>query len=703
MNTNRASTKIRLQTLGRKILRPRVLVLLALLVVILPLIAVTYFERVWEFRDKDEQRGAATAELELFGDGYSKVRYLDQGWGAGESLWFYTTSQGSDLVPYDFFLTLETAGSNTPFHSAENIKRWRYLPQNATKRNPDALPVGFVKDEYKGREYLGFSCAACHTGQVNYKGTALRIDGGPAVSDMDTFMHDLAAAINATAQIDDAGHCAADICTRFVKAVLARGKYKSETEVTADLTKYKLRVAAYTQINHSTAPYGYARLDAFGRIFNRVLEHVIQKKQLADMLPEIYPPEELLAVQKALKPVLESEQPDHVIERALPLLSEAQREHFLKHIFNSPNAPVSYPFLWDIAQHDYVQWNGLAANAGLGPVGRNAGEVVGVFGTLDWQIKPGFSLSSLIGGQGFGSQHISYESSVRVHNLRRIEAQLHKLQSPQWPQDVLGQIDQARVRRGEGLFDNHCAACHAEIDRAAPDRRVVANMTMQPVIGTDSTMALNSVTATGFSGILRNEYVATLTAGNILIDKKAPVAALLTKATTGVVADPYPDAFFLQRGVNWLYDLGTAFFTNEIKASIKNGNYDPDTTANPYASLVAYKGRSLNGIWATSPYLHNGSVPTLYDILLPARAKGDPAGEEYRPETFVVGSREYDPVKGGYVSTGYQGFTFDTKLPANSNAGHEYGTIHDETLKPRGLKALTKEERLDLLEYLKSL
>lgn len=697
------SVSITLRIAFRKLFRMRVLVALALILVILPTAVVSYIENAWEFREKDPQRGAETAAQDIFDDGYSTVKYLDQGWSEGDSLWFYSTTQGSDLLPYDFFLELETAGSDKPLLNRENIARWRYLPQHATNRNQDALPVGFVKDAYKGRDYLGFTCAACHTGQVNYKGTALRIDGGPAMADMDTFIHDLAAAIDATAQLDQAEHCAAEICTRFVQRILARGQYHNEAEVIADLKKYKLRVGAYKQINHSTAPYGYARLDAFGRIYNRVLEHVIQKQQLSGMLPEIFEPEDLHTVVKELQPLFDSTQDDHVVERTLPLLSEKHRVQFLAHVFNSPNAPVSYPFLWDIPQHDYVQWNGLAANAGVGPVGRNAGEVVGVFGTLDWKIKPGFSLSSILGGQSIGDTHISYESSVRVHNLRRLENHLSKLRSPEWPQDVLGTLDHDRARRGEGLFDNHCASCHAEIDRDSKYRRVVANMNKLSVIGTDPQMAQNSVNARGFSGILRNQYVNALDAGDILIDRKAPVAALLTKATTGVVADPYPSANFILRGANWLNDLAKSFFKNEIKPSIKHGEYTPNTTAAPFASLLAYKGRSLNGIWATSPYLHNGAVPTLYDLLLPQKRAGDPVSGEYRPDLFMVGSREFDPAKVGYVSQGYKGFVFNTKLPANSNAGHEYGTIHDATLAARNLTPLTKEERLDLLEYLKTL
>jgi len=208
-------------------------------------------------------------------------------------------------------------------------------------------------------------------------------------------------------------------------------------------------------------------------------------------------------------------------------------------------------------------------------------------------------------------------------------------------------------------------------------------------IGTDEQMARNASTYVGWSGILRNEYVSA-GPGDVLIDEKAHVAALLTKATLNVVATP-EDKNFVERGYQWAYDLLAGFLTNEIKPSLKHGDYDPDTTADPYASLNSYKARSLNGIWATAPYLHNGSVPTLYDLLLPKKGPKDPPSGEYRSNTFQVGSREFDPQKVGLKSSGYNGFTFDTSRRGNSNAGHTYGT------------GLDKEQRLDLLEYLKSL
>src|SRR3546814_11427481 len=85
--------------------------------------------------------------------------------------------------------------------------------------------------------------------------------------------------------------------------------------------------------------------------------------------------------------------------------------------FNSPNAPVSYPFLWDATRSDFVQWNGVASNALLGPLGRNTGEVIGVFAILDWHEDRGifadlkrFNLSAWLSGQSSNQRVISFQS-----------------------------------------------------------------------------------------------------------------------------------------------------------------------------------------------------------------------------------------------------------------------------------------------------
>jgi len=103
-----------------------------------------------------------------------------------------------------------------------------------------------------------------------------------------------------------------------------------------------------------------------------------------------------------------------------------------------------------------------------------------------------------------------------------------------------------------------------------------------------------------------------------------------------------------------------------------------------------YANHPLDGIWARSPYLHNGSVPTLDDLLKPPAA---------RPEIWTRGHEEFDPDKVGYryeilerpedAAPGL--FPYDTRLPGNGKTGHDYGT------------ALPEADKRALLEYMKTL
>jgi hypothetical protein len=158
------------------------------------------------------------------------------------------------------------------------VDKYRYLPQKPTFFNRDGLPVGFVKESYKGNDYVGFTCAACHTGQVNYKGHAIRIDGGPAMADMVGFLTDLEKSMAVTIADSEKNQ-------RFVAKVLElNNTYSKAEDVQADLKRWARKTRLYNTINLSSVEYGYARLDAFGRIYNRVLEHVISRNQLRDVL-----------------------------------------------------------------------------------------------------------------------------------------------------------------------------------------------------------------------------------------------------------------------------------------------------------------------------------------------------------------------------------------------------------------------------------
>ena len=737
----------------------------------------------YQISDRDPERGAIPINNGAMDEDYKTPVYLSQGWNNAGSLWFYNTTQGSDLIPYDFFMVLEkidrvcpspatididSDAGNCLFRANDNIDQYRYLPQKATRFNPDSLPVGFVKDSYDGMDYVGYTCAACHTGQVNYKQHAIRIDGGPAMADMVGFLSDLEVTLRATLNDNDKRK-------RFIKNVLHRhdkdtftsagGNYDSAEAIKKDLQTWTNRIALYNTINHSSTDYGYARLDAFGRIYNRVLEHIINKEQVITRMAMVKKPnssESLLSIEQiekvteGLNPIILGEAGfEKIITRlqshqpGYPALSNAELLLVREEIFNEPDAPVSYPFLWDIAQSDYVQWNGLAANAGIGPLGRNAGEVIGVFGKLDWtEDKPSLAnlfhlnLAASISGQKSKRHYINFKSSIDKVNLKRLESHLRELQSPKWPdgcnnlasngqpfdcyatpkgqrnvqlddderpQDILPDIDLAKAKKGRFIYAQYCQSCHEIIDSSDWDRKVIGKMMSVEAINTDPTMALNSVNHRGSAGNFKHIYQDT-DAGPVILEENAPVVQILTAATRGVIATRDYDKMFLRRWGDWLYTLVGSLLDNDIKPSVKVGDYQPDTTAQPYSSLVAYKARSLNGIWATGPYLHNGSVPTLYDLLLPHKNPDDPEFDadgnaiEYRPSEFLIGARELDPVRVGFKSSGYNGFNFNTALVGNANTGHEYAAGRTPQLGEKTpLTALNKEQRLQLLEFLKTL
>ncbi len=691
----------------------RIKYLVAFIVIVAIVMGLTLIAgKIYQNWDDDPDRGAIPITAGEFNENYTTPVYLEQGWSESDSLWFYNTTQGSNLIPYDLYMALEVPTAETPFIAKEVYDKYRYLPQKQTFFNPDGLAVGFSKDSYQGKDYIGYTCAACHTGQVNYQGKAMRIDGGPAMADMVGYLRFLEKSMRTA--LEDAKKQA-----RFVDAVLARDNdYSSKDEVLADLEKWTKIIQNYNAVNHSHVKYGYARLDAFGRIYNRVLQHVINRKQTRDLMliaTNADGTRMLSAAQVDLvlegidQTIIGNEQFSVLLDRLMsketgyPNLNTRQVLRLREYLFNEPNAPVSYPFLWDIVQSDYVQWNGLAGNADVGPLGRNAGEVIGVFATLDWKTsEPGFNLAAKISGQDNKKERINFKSSIDLVNLERLEGHLKSLKSPQWPEEILGKIDQEKAAKGHLLYVEYCQSCHITIDRNNWDRIVVGHMSALDEVKTDPAMAENSVNYKGYSGNFKNTYQAT-SVGPFVMGDEASVAMILTAATKGVVATPDADKYWLRRWLDWLYTMVASFFDNDIKASVKQGTYMPDTTAKPFNSLLAYKARSLNGIWATAPYLHNGSVPSLYDLLLPAKQEDDPEEGEYRPAEFLVGSRELDPVKVGFKTEGYDGFRYLTDRRGNLNSGHEYAAGRTPQANGELLPPLTKEERWQLVEFLKTL
>ncbi len=541
--------------------------------------------------------------------------YLDQGWSNADRQWFYTTTQGSQLIPYDWFLAVERTDSEEAFRSAANINRYGYLTNVASSYyNPDGLPVGMTRHEDdSGEAWVGFTCAACHTGQIDYKGTQMRIDGAPVLADHTAFHDDLIASLSQTAS-DDAkfGRFAGKVLDGDADDVARNNLRDRLTAMTAELKAWQAR-------SHSPVAYGNGRVDAFGIILNEVSGTALG-------MPENY---------------------------------------------RTPDAPVSYPFLWDTPQHDFVQWNGIAKNGVLGSLGRNVGEVLGVFGDLT--VK---------------KSRFGYPSSVETRNLRDMEDRVKELYSPKWP-EVLPAIDSQKAAAGEAHYNKYCSGCHvvmSDAERTDPNRQITAKMAKVSKLGTDPLMATNFVTRMAKTGPLKGAKTRVIV-GRSRLAAEEPAGVVLKHVVKGVI---------IRRVVKRVTGP-TVTATENIKVSEKKLQSaiasltpadSPETLEtvefNVDSPLIAYKGRPLNGIWATAPFLHNGSVPNLYQLLLPS---------DQRVKSFTVGSREFDPVNVGFETESYDGgFVFDTSKRGNSNAGHDYGT-----------GKLTEAERWELVEYMKTL
>jgi hypothetical protein len=147
----------------------------------------------------DLSRDAFVPTTDPYNETATKVAYLPQNWSPGESLAFYFTPQGSQLIPYAWFLALEQPGTSTTlFRDNQNILKYRYLPQTPDAWNLDGLPVGFVGETADNVKWLGLTCAACHTTELHVNNVAYRVDGAPTQANVQALISDMIVAVKNT-------------------------------------------------------------------------------------------------------------------------------------------------------------------------------------------------------------------------------------------------------------------------------------------------------------------------------------------------------------------------------------------------------------------------------------------------------------------------------------------------------------------------
>jgi hypothetical protein len=512
---------------------------------------------------------------------------LRQGWSADTIDRWHFISQGTTLFPYEWFLALQRLPDQELIRSPGNMQRLGFLNEPADQNNnPDGLPVGLYKlaVDFDYRKYacwkgnwLGLGCSGCHTGQVNYHGQQIRIEGGPAHIDIQAFVGQIKSSFGATMQDQQA-------LANFVARVTARVK-APPADVQKGLACY-VKFATdeakfYSKVDPGPLP-GFGRLDAHGQGLNQLL--------------------------------------------AMPL-DEVKN-------YAPPTAPVRYPALWDTPRFNYVLYNGSIRQ----PLARNVIEALGVLAPIQYETMLGADVVH----------------AIAMDNVIWGQRMLMNLQSPAWPEAILGRLDLKKVARGRQLYVSECADCHDTRPAGMRPQRGACNEVRISMVDLDK-IGTDPEQATTFNK--RRLSLANIQGPADIANYEAAEIATQKIVEQWIKRSPENAAFA---------DMVNCGRPNRFQAPL------------------SYRARPLNGIWAMSPYLHNGSVPSLNDLLLPTNQ---------RPKTFYVGDWEFDPEIVGFETRGnFPGaFAFDTSKRGNSNAGHEFGTD------------LSEEDRKALLEYLKTL
>ncbi|WGW04484.1 di-heme-cytochrome C peroxidase [Tropicibacter oceani] len=623
---------------------------------------------------------------------------LKQDWPQADKETWYETSQGSRLIPMPWYQAIRLP-DGARFDSPEVQGRY------ATHLCPDTgRPMGFVVDrDVAAGDALGLNCAACHTAVLDDGNQRFVVDGAPSDLDLQSYMRDLFGAMLALYR--DGGPQPGPVWTGFARDVLGDDHRASEAlDLQQDVLAWLERFNKVQQSIEAGRDWGHGRTDAVAVILNTAAS-------LSDT-------------------------------RAGTLLPAA-------------SAPVSFPHVWNAPQMRRVQWNGsawklldigLVKSIEMGAVVRNVAEVLGVFAEVrltseamdDWGSYPNVT------------------SSIRMANLVRLERSLATLKSPAWPQ-AWGdpQADPALFDHGAALYAENCASCHSLMDRddlqtviedastatQGPVTRMVPLFDLRDPQGaglqTDPMMACNALTHTTWAGAF-GELDDSFGAFRKLSKGALPQAVSLQKfapdvTTLRLIEELALRLIFEKRGE--LADLQKEDLQAEARAMAdsfaqalwgppdttgvdpQNSDFTPTpgthgATSVPQARALCaellrkagavpeYKARPLNGIWATAPFLHNGSVPSLADLLLPP---------DQRPREFTTGAVRFDPDRVGLGAPLGQGPVSRFRshdddgqaIPGNDNGGHDMPASVACFTDPQGQTCAG--DRAALLTYLKSL
>ncbi len=612
-----------------------------------------------------------------------------QNWSDEMSHAFHFKTQGSRTlnIPASWFLAMEAASESplallyaeeVKFSDPSYLTRFGFLDREKSPENPYGLPIGFATTPYQTivglseqEEAIGFTCAACHTGQLVYNDKRYIFDGGPAFIDLQQLTLAVGASLGQTA-ISSKLPVLNGRFERFAKRVLA-DQYSDMTvaKLRTDLGNVVEKLAAVP--NGIDVTEGFSRLDALNRIGNQVFS-------------------------------VDPNRPQNYV---------------------NINAPVNFPHIWTSSWFSWVQYDGSI----MSPLIRNVGEAMGTAAHTNFTAPM---------NEG------RFSNTVPINNLKWIETSLagkkppleikafSGLQAPVWPKDF-PPIDESKVEKGAALYKEMCRGCHLPAltrDIATgkdPDNKFwnyfspitwtdkgetkttdvsLLNVKIIPQkhMGTDpgqgNVLAMRTVDTAGTGSreaTIKTEGLGIKTEVCVVNSNRDAIKAnklmMVPVEDDPLLSYAYALGATVQMGIDRWFDDA---FLNQASRDFLSGEQP-----NCLQAGAGYKARPLNGVWATPPFLHNGSVPTLAHLLGPV---------EERPDEFLLGDPSFDPEKVGivlkevpdtnseYTDEGY--FILRTNIPGNSNLGHEFS----DKKRPGVIgRSLNEEERFAIIEFLKTI
>lgn len=690
--------------------------------------------------------------------------YLNQGWGktvdSDARNTYYYTPQGTSMaqgtqhaaVRYKWFVNLELPFSDERFASPEHMRKYRFIvDKEPSALNPDHLPIGFTKhfNQTIGQEILDITCAACHSGEIHYKKNdknyAIRIDGGQAMHAFtDPQRGNFAPVLLASMLYTHLNPWKFD---KFAKGVLAENYPNGKDKLADDLWLSIKGFLASGQNNPLRGLYpvqeGFGRTDALGRIGNTVFgDHLTSANYQDGAAPVSFPYVwniwkfdwvqyngsvaqplarnigEALGV-GAVIPLLDDNgnplPPEQRFKSSVRIDDLNKIEETLREL-KPPTWPTG--IFGEIDETRVSQGKVLFNRYCLECHGPHPASKAKQIASAPLKKSPlNEWLIEVISTEHIGTDPSAadgfmdrrYDISMTGVSDEDIVNTLTPLLLRQLNRNVEYRLKEVIRLREEkqlplGRLTEELSAYPAPNKEETPSYPEKSYQSILTALGelSEGVPAIDSITASPKQGYRcdlscqTKQLIWLLKSGYqemMAIPQSWDVKSLTEGEALSLVGLLIKNKYYKDKGMNYQQQMQEqGFGTIDLPQQIRG-----------------YKPRPLAGVWATPPFLHNGSVPSIYEMLIP---------QEKRTAEFYMGSREYDPKNLGYViktdanSDGH-GFLLDTSIKGNWNMGHsfaadqsawkKYRTDYKNNPLPKGVigPLLTDEERYAIIEFLK--